>query len=412
MKNNHCNTGAKTPVDFTNLTSSIPNEQSLLGSYQTPTSEFAYNQLLPDLWRTPDGIYFIGILDKETGQFRNISVRSADEGLRVASQYPAMGQDVFFAIAVFTSPESRSTPYTLGAWAFHLDIDVEPEKAAAGKVYATLDEVKTALPEFCKRAGIPEPTHLVESGSGLHAYWVLTSFLDRQAWQRLAKKFKALTQALGLRADPSRTADIASVLRVPGTLNFKSSPPKPVTHIHSTRDFIDTEVMRAAIEAAFDEHCGGGAIDVDQAIESAPPSPTPVPVSDAYIEPPNFAQLTSALKALDPDCDEKTWKFYRLAPMAYTAREFPEINDRLYQLARDWSSGDLRGIPSKKWCKPGGNGLSGRVYFNHVWKRFLTDTYAGKRVTLGSLYFHAQEVGWVYVPDMSALGGYGKDFVA
>lgn len=164
---------------------------------------------------------------------------------------------------------------------------------------------------------------------------------------------------------------------------------------------------KAAIQAAFDEHCGG-AIDVDQAIESAPPSPTPVAVSDAYIEPPNFAQLTSALKVLNPDCDEKTWKFHRLAPMAYTAREFPEIADRLYQLARDWSSGELRGIPSKKWNTPGGNSFSGREYFNHVWKRFLHGTYAGKRVTPGTLYFHAQEAGWVYVRDT----GYGKDFAA
>lgn len=221
MNNIFCNTGAKASVPFTNEISSIPDEQQVLGPYQTPTLEFPQNQFLPVLWRTSELIHFLGILDKETGKFRNIPVKSVAEAHSLALEYSAMGLDAFFAIAEFTSPESRSTSYVLGAWAFILDIDVGPEKAAVGKGYDTLEEVKTALPEFCKRAGIPQPTHLVESGSGLHAYWVLTSFLDRQAWQTLAKKFKALTQALGLRADPSRTADITSLMRVPGTLNIK-----------------------------------------------------------------------------------------------------------------------------------------------------------------------------------------------
>ena len=85
-------------------------------------------------------------------------------------------------------------------------------------------------------------------------------------------------------------------------------------------------------------------------------------------------------------------------------------NDRAARLEVDVSArgGELRGIPSKKWNTPGGNSFSGREYFNHVWKRFLHGTYAGKRVTLGTLYFHAQEAGWVYVRDT----GYGKDFAA
>ena len=96
-------------------------------------------------------------------------------------------------------------------------------------------------------------------------------------------------------------------------------------------------------------------------------------------DPPNLKALASALKTLSPDCDEKIWKFHRLAPMAYEARYFPALHDALYELARDWSSGDLGGVPSIKWNESGSNGLSGKQYFDRVWKRFLTDHYTGKR---------------------------------
>jgi hypothetical protein len=127
-------------------------------------------------------------------------------------------------------------------------------------------------------------------------------------------------------------------------------------------------------------------------------SPAPVITTSGYAsEPPNLQQLASALKPLDPDCAEKLWKFYRLGPLAYAAREFPELAEALRDLARRWSSGDLRGIPSKKWVTPSSsNGMSGQQAFNYVWKRFMTDNYTGKRVTIGSIYHHAREVGWIY----------------
>ena len=306
-------------------------------------------QLLDALWRTPNQYHQIGVLDAKSNKFNHLQVKDAAEAIAQAFALSRAGKNTYFACAEYLSSDNRTAANVIGAWAFWVDIDVGPDKAAKG--YVTIEDAKTALLEFCKRAGIPEPTHLVASGSGIHAYWALTSSLEREAWQQLAQKFKGLTQALGLRADPSRTADIASVLRPPGTLNFKYNPPKPVTLIHAAEGFIDTEVMKAAIEAAFEKHCSSS-IDFDQATESVSPSPVAVPVSDAYIEPPNLLQLASALTVLDPDCDEKTWKFYRIGPMAYAARAIPEIHDQLKTIARHWSSGELRGIPSNtKWLR-------------------------------------------------------------
>jgi hypothetical protein len=69
--------------------------------------------------------------------------------------------------------------------------------------------------------GLAPPTLRVDSGGGLHVYWVLDEPIARKVWQSIARKFSALAKQHGLLADPARTADIASVLRIPGTWNYK-----------------------------------------------------------------------------------------------------------------------------------------------------------------------------------------------
>jgi hypothetical protein len=358
-------------------------------------------QLLSALWRSQDRTHFICTLDKATAKFRNVSVTSPDEAVSFALAYSAMGLDTYFAGAEFASPDSRTTPNTLGAWAFFVDIDVGPDKAGTGRGYASIEEALAALIEFCKKVGLPEPTMLVNSGAGLHAYWSFDAFLERAQWLDYAGKFKALMKACGFRADPSRTADIASVLRVPGTLNFKYSPPRPVTLISYKQGHVELTVMLDAIDAAMVSFAvDPDAIAAPVVLASVAMAPVPLQAAPDR-EPPNLLTLASALKVLPPDCDEKSWKFYRIGPMAYEARYFPELHGALYKLARDWSSGELGGIPSVKWNSPGGNGQSGKQCFDRVWRRFITDNYTGKRPSLGTIYFHAKEAGWSFYGDSS-----------
>lgn len=357
------------------------------------------NKLLKAVWRSQDRTHFIGFQDRASGSFRNVAVQSSEEAQNFAIAYSAAGLEAYFAIAEYASPASRSANNALGAWALIVDIDVGADKSSTGKGYATLDEAVTALNEFCIKAKVPRPNFVVSSGNGCHAYWVLADSLDRERWLVYAGKFKALMKSLGFCADPSRTSDMASVLRVPGTLNHKYSPPRPVSIISSDDEYIEIAPMLDAIDAAMlTVPVLANAPVVKLAQEGVPLEPVPLQV-EIDREPPNLAALASALKVQSPDCDEKTWKFHRLAPMAYEARYFPALHDRLYKLARDWSSGDLGGIPSTKWNEPGSNGVSGKQCFDRVWKRFLTDNYTGKRVTLGTIFWSAQQEGWVYSQD-------------
>jgi hypothetical protein len=89
-----------------------------------------------------------------------------------------------------------------------------------------------------------EPTLIVDTGGGYHAYWlfkeawVFTSDEERREAQGLGDRFEAcirhLMQDLGWKLDP--VSDFARVLRVPGTFNVKNpQDPKQVT-IHSYDD--------------------------------------------------------------------------------------------------------------------------------------------------------------------------------
>lgn len=110
---------------------------------------------------------------------------------------------------------------------------------------------------------------------------------------------------------------------------------------------------------------------------------------------PDLHRLASALSVLDPDCDEYTWKFKRLAPMANTAKAFPEYSEALYRLAIAWSRGDLQNAGSRAWVTPGSNGKSGKQIFNSVWGRFLNNTFTGRPSTIGTIYHEAKAQGWV-----------------
>jgi hypothetical protein len=70
---------------------------------------------------------------------------------------------------------------------------------------------------------------LVEA-SMLTGAWLL--LVNRAEWKAVADRLKALCAEHEFDADPSRTAESASILRVPETFNFKQDPPLPVEILH------------------------------------------------------------------------------------------------------------------------------------------------------------------------------------
>lgn len=110
----------------------------------------------------------------------------------------------------------RTKRNAFGAKALWMDVDAGPDKP-----YQDHQAAESAVRLFCSATGLPTPLYVL-SGLGLHVYWPLEQTLDAKSWGRYAHGLKALCVTHGLDADPARTADIASVLRTPGTHHRKA----------------------------------------------------------------------------------------------------------------------------------------------------------------------------------------------
>lgn len=157
--------------------------------------------------------------------------RTVDEALNVI-RWIASRPDTF-AIYVCQSLQSAAIdktskgghPYREGLRSQHnalklrslfLDVDL--------KDYNSSHELNTAVSKFIKIACLPWPTVGVNSGGGLHLYWVFKQPITPAEWQPLAHALVEATKKVGLKCDTQCTIDSARILRVAGTPNNKYVP--------------------------------------------------------------------------------------------------------------------------------------------------------------------------------------------
>lgn len=110
----------------------------------------------------------------------------------------------------------RKQDNMLAAKAVFFDLDVG---AGAGK-YPTQQDAFRGLATFLVQTKLPQPT-LVSSGGGIHVYWHFDAAIPTAEWREIAWHMRQLAEGLKLLVDPTRTIDSTSVLRVPGTFNWK-----------------------------------------------------------------------------------------------------------------------------------------------------------------------------------------------
>ena len=194
------------------------------------------HEFLSSLWGA-DGqgnlskVHFIA--EKTPGGMIHHPVATVDDALATAAKVSAAGNDAYFACSAFITDANRTADNAAGAQCLWFDLDCGSEKAAKNEGYLTKPDALIALRDFSDSVGLPRPPVLVDSGNGLHCYWYFADFISAGEWRKLARELKRIAAHHGLRADPQRTADIASVLRVPGTMNAKDpNSPKPVTILH------------------------------------------------------------------------------------------------------------------------------------------------------------------------------------
>lgn len=124
------------------------------------------------------------------------------------------GVTVFHACASFAERRQRkvrvaeNAAFVRSQW---LDLDV-----GEGKDYATRKDAGAAIKRICQELSLPAPL-VVSSGAGFHCYWTFTEDVPTVEAKKSSTAFAAALKKLKIPHDSSRTADMASILRPPGT---------------------------------------------------------------------------------------------------------------------------------------------------------------------------------------------------
>ncbi len=125
-----------------------------------------------------------------------------------------------------------------------IDVDIKPNDP---KHYGDEKEALKAIFAFQLKVGLPPPSAIVQSGGGLHIYWISREALDPADWALYAGGLKQLLLGNAIKCDSGLTTDIARILRVPGTFNYKYDPPRAVTLLPQTLVMYDFPIALAAL---------------------------------------------------------------------------------------------------------------------------------------------------------------------
>jgi hypothetical protein len=135
----------------------------------------------------------------------------------VTKQFSQNEKDSYFALATFKNGDLRESSNALQIKSFFVDIDADHGAIR----YDNKQEAVKELRGFCKALSLPKPV-IVDSGGGIHAYWILDEPVSMDDWKPVALSFRQACIDHGLRIDPKVTGDGARVLRTPNTYNTRS----------------------------------------------------------------------------------------------------------------------------------------------------------------------------------------------
>lgn len=182
-----------------------------------------------------DGRYCI--LGLSEGKRRQKFFTTIAEAIKGATSLDNGGVNAYFALATFEEGGSRKADDAIEMRSLFLDLDCGP-----GKDYTDQGAALRDLRDFVKALSLPRPI-MVSSGYGIHAYWPLTQPVPVADWKPVALALKRTCVERDLFIDPAVPADVARVLRVPGTHNYKNggcakvevlgtgaSDPKPLSY--------------------------------------------------------------------------------------------------------------------------------------------------------------------------------------
>ena len=174
-----------------------------------------YEKALPT-----QGVYCITSIGTDK-KVSNKFAETLDDVFAQIETFKKKKANTFVALGTFEG-YSRKADDCLFVRSFFIDLDVGAEKD-----YKSKGDAHAGITSLLVQTGLPEPV-IVDSGGGIHAYWIMDEDIPRDEWKLVAEKFKALCLQY-ISIDPVVTADAARIMRAPETLNYKFDPPEPTS---------------------------------------------------------------------------------------------------------------------------------------------------------------------------------------
>jgi hypothetical protein len=155
------------------------------------------------------------------GKIQPFLTADFDVALSQLESFARKGVNVYFTPATYEGMR-RKAYESVYVKSFFLDLDCLHGKE--DQRYDSKEEALTALQDFCAAIDWPMPV-LIDSGGGVHAYWIFDEEVPAGIWKKYARAFKQTCMSKGLKIDEGVPADAARLMRVPGSVNFRYDPP-------------------------------------------------------------------------------------------------------------------------------------------------------------------------------------------
>lgn len=152
-----------------------------------------------------------------------------DELTRIAQKFESQNLNVFITPGTFEEYR-RTSANSVYMRSLFVDLDVRDfstiKEEDQHKYYPGKDVALVELQAFVTSKNLPPPVY-VDSGTGIHAYWVFDRDIPTEEWKPTAEAFKSVCRET-LKIDPTVTADAARLMRAVGSKNQKPTPPTAV----------------------------------------------------------------------------------------------------------------------------------------------------------------------------------------
>jgi hypothetical protein len=171
-----------------------------------------YDKVLPK-----QGVYCVAGITKE-GVIEQSFSRTLEDVFEQIDYFKQKEVNVYVTPGAY-SEEKRVAELCVAVRSFFIDVDTHGKDA-----YGTKEETLSAIIDLTNATGLPEPVFL-DSGGGMHAYWIMDRDIPYSEWKPYAIKLKALCLKY-ISIDKNVTADAARLMRCPYTSNYRYDPIK------------------------------------------------------------------------------------------------------------------------------------------------------------------------------------------